>query len=93
MGQATVGQIAWATGNSTDAAVLLAGAENLRTQIGFVHPSPRARELEHEYHQIRYSLGTDAFNTAWKIGASLSKEELVGEARRMLTAVPAAAAD
>jgi tetratricopeptide (TPR) repeat protein len=83
---ATVGQIAWATGNPTDAAVLHAGAETLRTPTGFVHPAPRARELEHEYHQIRDALGTDAFNTSWKTGTSLSKEELVSEARWVLSA-------
>jgi tetratricopeptide (TPR) repeat protein len=90
---ATVGQIASATGNPTDAATLHAGAETLRTQIGFVHPAPRARELEHEYHQIRDALGTDAFNEAWKTGTSLGNEELVGEARRVLSAVPASPAE
>jgi hypothetical protein len=72
----TVAQIVWATGNPTDAAILHAGAETLRNQVGFVHPAPRVRELEHEYHQIRQALGTDNFNTAWKTGTSLSKEEL-----------------
>jgi tetratricopeptide (TPR) repeat protein len=90
---ATVGQIAWATGNPTDAALLHAGAETLRTPTGFVHPAPRTRELEHEYHQIREALGTDAFNKAWKTGTSLGNEELVGEARRVLSALPATPAE
>jgi predicted ATPase/DNA-binding SARP family transcriptional activator len=85
---ATVGQIAWDNGNPTDAALLHAGAESLRTQIGYVHPAPRTRELEHEYHQIRSALGPDAFNTAWKTGASLRKDELIPEARRVLNALP-----
>jgi predicted ATPase/DNA-binding SARP family transcriptional activator len=86
---ATVAQIAWATSNPTDGAAFHAAAETLRNQTGYVHPAPRARELEHEYHQIREALGTDAFNEAWKTGTSLGNEELVGEARRVLSALPA----
>ena len=84
---ATVGEIAWAAGNATNAATLHAGAETLRTQIGFVHPAPRARELEHECRHIRDTLGADAFNTAWKTGTTLTIDELAHRARQVLDAV------
>lgn len=84
---ATVGEIAWAGGNAINAATVHAGAETLRTQIGFVHPAPRARELEHEYRRIQDTLGADAFNTAWKTGTTLTIDELAHRARQVLNSV------
>lgn len=81
---ATVGEIAWTGGNATNAVTLHAGAETLRTQIGFVHPAPRARELEHEYRHIRDTIGAGAFNTAWKSGTTLTTDELTHRARQVL---------
>jgi predicted ATPase/DNA-binding SARP family transcriptional activator len=87
---ATVAQIAWATGQLTDAATLHAGAETLGTQTGYVHPAPRARELEHEYHQIREALGADTFNEAWRTGTTRTIDELADSAKQVLDAAAVA---
>jgi len=81
---ACVGQIARALDDVPNSAILLAGSEALRARIGFVHPAPRERELEHEYAEARTVLGSEAFNAAWKRGASLGVDELVQKARRVL---------
>jgi hypothetical protein len=84
---ATIGQIAQATGDASNAVVLHAGAEAICSRIGFVRPAPRTRELEHEYTQIRTALGLDAFNSAWRTGTSLTTDELAERARQVLEAV------
>ena len=79
------GQMAWVQGDASSAALLHAGAETIRTNIGFVHSAPRARELENQLVELRAALGSDTFNAAWQTGASSSKRELVGRARRVLS--------
>jgi hypothetical protein len=81
---AVIGQFAWACRDSSNATLLHAGAETLRSRIGFVHPAPRARELENELNRIRAALGRDDFNSAWKTGTSLTKEELTTHAAHVL---------
>jgi hypothetical protein len=82
---ATAAQIAWADSDASSAVLLHAGAETIRTTIGFVHPAPRTRELEDQLVELRTTLGPDTFNAAWKTGSTLGKEDLVSLATRITT--------
>ena len=74
---AAVSQAAFASGDAPASARLHAGAEMLRGQVGFVHPEPRARELEHQLVALRRALGADAFHQAWEAGSMATRTELI----------------
>jgi predicted ATPase/DNA-binding SARP family transcriptional activator len=79
-----VGQCARAVDDATPAAVLHSGAEVLRDHVGLVHPAPRAQELEHEYEELRKSLGGARYEAARNEGASLNRDDLATTAERLL---------
>ena len=85
---AVVGQLAWAFDDATRSTMLHAGAEALRSKIGFVHPVPRARELARELDELRLDLGQAAFDRAWEHGAALDLDELANCASSVLHRKP-----
>ena len=76
-GLTVAAQADWAAGNAYRATMLRAGAARVRHTTGYVHPAPRARELEREQAAIRTSLGQTAYDAAGAECESMNDAELI----------------
>jgi predicted ATPase/transcriptional regulator with XRE-family HTH domain len=67
-----------ATGNTTQAVTLAAGAEALRVQGKAPRPTGEQQTFDQALARCRQTLGAEAYQRAWSVGALAARDALIG---------------